>query len=134
VERTLLFFIDPLHDSQAATDYLKLIFKPHSSTVLDAIISELTLMKTTLKSSTDIQWDVDAAAKMLKTVLEKLKPIVPGVKKPDVFQISRYAMAGIADGPEVPVMMGLVGLDKSIDRFESAKRALSSFTPTSAPL
>jgi len=133
VERTLLFFIDPEHDASTSMEYLKIIFKPHSPTVISALVNELNSTRNRIGSSGLEQWNMESASALLKRVLEELKPGVPGIKKPDVFQVSRYAMAGISDGPEVPVMMGLVGIDKTIERFESAKRVISTFHPSPSP-
>lgn len=124
VDRTLLFFIDPAHHSQLSLDYLNTIYKPHSLQVIDHIIESL-------KSQNEADWTNDKATALLKSSLDTLKPKVTGIKKPDVFQVSRYAMAGLADGPEVPVMMGLVGLSKTLARFTSAREAMSRFTPQS---
>jgi glutamyl-tRNA synthetase len=115
VDRTLLFFIAPDHSSEQSRTYLSSIAKPHSLQVIKAIIKSLET-----RAESQEPWNAETASDLLKSVLEGLKPLVKGVKKPDVFQVSRYAMAGLADGPEVPIMMGLVGIQKTISRFESA--------------
>lgn len=124
VERTLLFFIDPKHGSQASQAYLATIYKKHSLQVIDFIIERLHQV-----AEKDGEWSQESASILLKSCLEQLKPIIPGIKKPDVFQVSRYAMAGLAEGPEVPVMMGLVGISKTIERFSSARNSISAFSP-----
>lgn len=122
VERTMLFFIDPIHDSATSQAYLNTIYKPHSIQVIDHIIASL-------EAQNEADWDQDKASALLKASLDSLKPKIAGIKKPDIFQVSRYAMAGLADGPEVPVMMGLVGVSKTLARFSSARSAMAGFTP-----
>ena len=128
VDRTLLFFIAPNHASEVSQAYLQSIAKPHSAQVLSAIIKALKA-----RASAQEPWNAEAASVLLKTVLEELKPVIKGIKKPDVFQVSRYAMAGISDGPEVPVMMGLVGIEKSLVRFESALPHIKALHTTPPP-
>lgn len=128
VDRTLLFFIHPSHDSQTSIEYLSTIYKPHSPQVINHILKELKELKQT-SSDIDSTWNHETASQFLKKVLEQLKPLIKGLKKPDVYQMARFAMAGIADGPEVPTMMGLVGLEHSIQRFETACSVVSKFQP-----
>lgn len=122
VDRTLLFFIDPIHTSETSTAYLNIIYKSHSLQVIDTIISAL-------KSQNEAEWNHEKAASLLKTCLEELKSKVTGIKKPDVFQVSRFAMAGLADGPDVLTMMDLVGVQKTLARFSSAREVIAKFTP-----
>lgn len=125
VDRTLLFFIAPDLSAEASLAYLSTIYKPHSSAVIDSLLNSL-------KNMPAQDWNKDNIASLFKKTLDDLKSSIKTIKKPDVFQISRYAMAGIADGPEVPVMMGLVGQHKTIERFQAAASRIHSWQPPTA--
>lgn len=131
VDRTLLFFLPPVHNSPESLTYLNSIFRPHSPQVLSQLLQALKDMQAASEASpSSVIWDQNTASQLPKKVLDQLKLSLPGLKKPDVFQMARFAMAGIPDGPEVPLMLALVGLPNSIQRFESALQVVSQFKPT----
>lgn len=111
VDKALSLFIDPNYESDASKDYLSQIFTPNTILILKSI-------KEKLEASNNI--NSETASGLLKEVFEMVRLDVKSLKKPELFHAIRFALTGTKEGPEIPVIMAILGRQRSIERVSKA--------------
>lgn len=107
-ERAIQLFLEPNFESEISKEYLDHLFNENTIPLLNNALESLQLLEE-VPSSQD-------ASELLKSLFQKSKEQIKSLKKPDMFHSLRYSLTGVKEGPEIPVIIEILGRKRCIER------------------